>query len=365
MKSMKIKLTCKLNDADARYFIDPIISSNGVGELTLYRNNNPHSKNHKWESKVTGVYHTGWSKLIFRFIRMVTDKPVSDMYIGIYEIPHGLLALFAAKICNKPVVVSVIGNPKYDIRNKGFRGYITKYIYKWADVITITGSQSKRYIENTKNIISEKIFILPNSVPINEFINGSSKKSNNKRYDLVTLGRLSSEKGLLNLLDIINIIRKKIPKIKLGIAGQGPQMKELQSRIIELKLEQNVSLLGYVQNARDFLASGKLFITTSFTEGLPRTAIQSMIGGVPVVASNVGDISDLVINERTGILIDDPNNLTAFAEGILETLSDTKLYSKYSLNAVNHCKQYYSHEAATKVWNDIIEYLHNLKRRNL
>ncbi len=354
---MKIKLSCKLFDADAQYFIDPILDCKDINSIVLYRNQSLVVKEVCWNSKLKGVYHSTKLKFIFRLYRMIVDKPKADVFIGIYEIPHGLLALISAKINRKPVIISVIGNPKYNIRNKGFRGFITNWIYKWADVITVTGSQSKAFLIEKKKLNSNKIFILPNSIPIDEF---DSKKTK-KEFDLITLGRLSPEKGLLNLLDIVAILRRSLPSIRVGIAGRGPQMKELASRISKLKLEKNVTLLGYVENVSDFLNSGSLFLTTSFTEGLPRTVIQSMVGGVPVIASNVGDMSDLVINDKTGVLIENPHDISSFAESIIDILGNEKKYLKLSEECKIHSTKNYSHRAATIVWNKIFDYLELIK----
>jgi glycosyltransferase involved in cell wall biosynthesis len=352
---MNIKLTCKLYDGDARYFIDPILQSRESVRLTLYRNKYPEYWNDKWGEKVIGVHHISKLKFIPRFFNMVFDKHKADVYIGIYEIPHGLLALLAGKLRRKPIIVSIIGNPKYSIRNNGLRGRVTNWIYKKADAITVTGSQSKFFLVERKKLNSEKVFVLPNSLPVEDFL--TKDEAIEKIYDLVTLGRLSSEKGLLNLLDIVYTLKKRMPQIKLGIAGEGPQLHELKLRVLELKLENNVDLLGYVDSASVFLNSGKLFITTSFTEGLPRTVIQSMLGGIPVVASNVGDMSDLVINDKTGVLVEDANDNMSFVNGIEMILENIVMYKKNSDNAVKHAKRYYSHNAATKVWNNIFEYL--------
>ncbi len=71
--------------------------------------------------------------------------------------PRGLLTLMAAKIHSKPVVISIIGNPKCDFRNKGFRGKVTNWIYKKAAALTVTGTQSKKFLLNSKKTTPNKV----------------------------------------------------------------------------------------------------------------------------------------------------------------------------------------------------------------
>ena len=350
----KVVFICNLFNADARYFLNPVLGSSQIKELKLFRNVSPQLNNDLWKAKGIGFYKNGKLALINRAFKVISQKNI-DLYIGIYEIPHGLLALFAALLKRKPSVVSVIGNPKYSIRNKGLRGFVTNWIYKKASVITVTGSQSKNYLIEHKNINQKKVFILPNSVPIEDFtLRGDIPE---KKYHLVTIGRLSPEKGLIKLIEIINDLRKEIPNIKLGIAGKGPQMDLLKKKIKTLSLEDNIDLLGYVESAGEFLKSGKVFITTSITEGLPRTAIQSMLMGLPVIASNVGDMQDLVIDNKTGYLIDDPTSGELFSKAILNVIREQSKYKELCQNAIIHVRNNYSQKMATKVWDEIINYL--------
>ena len=328
-----------------------MLKAKEVDSLILFRNNSPEIKSDLWLQKGEGVYNDNRFKFLSRLSGILRQKKIS-VFIGIYEIPHGLIALIVAIIKQKPSIVSIIGNPKYSIRNNGFRGVVTNWIYKRASILTVTGNQSKKFLVEHKGIVENKIYVLPNSIPVDEFINDKNQLAP-KKYDLVTIGRLSSEKGLLNLIGIIAILRKQTPKIRLGIAGKGPQMEELKEKVQEHNLEENIDLLGYVESASEFLRNGKIFISTSYTEGLPRTAIQSMLGGLPVVASNVGDMSDLVINEKTGVLIEDPNDKMSFVNGINMILNDDSKFNIFSENAINYAKKYYSHKAATKVWNDV------------
>ena len=344
---MKVKLACKLFNDDASYFLEPLLQHDDLESLFLYRDGIASKLPDNLEKKIIGKYSKNKIKFISRLFAMM-KKPTVDLYVGIYEVPHGILAILSAKWNRRPSVVSIIGNPKYSFRNKGFRGYVTKWIYRKADFITVTGSASKEFLINEKGLLENKVLVLPNSIPIESFRNLKIEK----KYDLITLGRISPEKGLINFLEIISEVLELIPDLKVGIAGKGPKQEELANTIKLKGLENNVFLLGYVSNIEIFLNEGKVFVTTSKTEGLPRTAIQSMACGTPVIASNVGDMKDLVVNNETGVLIDDPNDNQAFYSSILELLDN---YSEYQERCIQYVHDNFSSRAGLSTWDTIFK----------
>ena len=349
---MKIQLTCKLYDGDARYFIDPILNIEELDLLTLYRD-----KDLEENTKLINVKNKQklpkFLILIVRFLKMLSAISRTSVIVGIYEIPHGLLALLCGAIGNKPVVISIIGNPKFAIRNQGIRGWVTRMMYKHANVITVTGSNAKVFLVEEKGVKEEKVVILPNSIPCKDF----KKLDVDKQYDLITLGRLSHEKGLFTLLEIVKNLKYEFPTIKLGIAGKGPLLEELKKKVIELELENNIDLLGYVDDLAMFLNSGKIFMTTSETEGLPRTVIQSMSCGTPAIASNVGDMSDLVIEGVTGYLVKDFSDIETFSNKIKILLLNEKKRLLFSSRSIQFAKDEYDHVCATKTWKSIFKQL--------
>jgi glycosyltransferase involved in cell wall biosynthesis len=218
---MKIQLTCKLFDNDASYFLSPIADISRVKDISVYRDETgiPYPK----VNFTTSIFNKTPFRFIYRFFQMLFNKPGGDLVIGIYEMPHGLLALLIGLIKRKPVVISVTGNPKLDRRNKGIRGGIILKILARCNVITFTGSVGRSYYLKEKKYNPEKVFILPTSIDTKKYIDLNLKKI----YDIITLGRLSSEKGLDVLINIIAKLKKGFPEIKVGIAGNGILKKRI------------------------------------------------------------------------------------------------------------------------------------------
>lgn len=346
---MKISINCKLDPHGAVGFIKPIADIEQISEINVFRDQKAlfyHKVNYYKPPFNLRIFNQ-LAKLIQMLIKIKKDTKLA---IGIYEIPHGLLAFLIGKLKGIPVIISIIGNPGYTKIRKGFRKKITYFMLHRINSITVTGNQSKQYLIND-GIPRNKIYILPNSIDVKKF---KSLSKVEKRYDIISLGRLSPEKELGNLLKIVNILKKTNTNIRVGIAGKGPEKERLEKMIIELSLQSNIHLLGYVNDIVEFYNSGKVFVLTSHTEGLPRTVVEAMACGVSCVASNIGDMEDVIDDGVSGNLIQDYRNLNEFADKIETILENNEIYNRFSEQAIRKIRNNYSYEAATKVWEIII-----------
>lgn len=117
-----------------------------------------------------------------------------------------------------------------------------------------------------------------------------------------SIGRLSKEKGFDVLLKAVAEIKKTIPDIQLALLGNGPCSEELQALAKALDIEENVWFAGYVENAGRYVSLLRVYVNSSFTEGMPVTLLEAMRARCPVVASNVGGIPQLINDGVTGLL---------------------------------------------------------------
>lgn len=347
---MKISLNCKLDDIGAYGFIKPIADMERVEQIKVFRDSEAIACN-KVKYFAPKIRKTALLRQISKFFQMLFQVPTdTTISIGIYEIPHGLLAFLIGKIKRIPVAICIIGNPGYSKIRKGLRKFIMYFMLKRAEAVTVTGHKSRQLLINN-GVDPEKLYILPNSFDVNRFLPEDQKKI----YDIVSLSYLSPEKELINFLHIVDLLRKRLPKIKAGIAGKGPEKERLQKTIQELSLDNNVELVGYVENAKDYYNSGRVFVLTSSTEGLPRTIIEAMACGIPCVVSKVGDIEDLVKDCENGFVVDDYSDIEKFGEKIMLLLCDTKQYNHFSKRATVFARENYSQQAVTDVWKKILK----------
>jgi glycosyltransferase involved in cell wall biosynthesis len=138
---------------------------------------------------------------------------------------------------------------------------------------------------------------------------------------VVSAGRLSPEKGHTYLIDAVSTIVSTSPelKIKVLIAGSGPCGKNLKEQISEKGLQQRVKLIGHCSDLDALFSVADLFVLPSLSEGSPNVLLESMAARVPIVATKVGGVTELVKNGESAILVP-PGDSESLKTAILELL---------------------------------------------
>lgn len=139
-----------------------------------------------------------------------------------------------------------------------------------------------------------------------------------------TNAELTKNKGLLYLIDAL-------PRLNLDgdyrdltsiVIGEGEDREKLQNQIRSLGLQNSVFLAGFIPEAARYLKAFDIFVLPSLKEGLPYTIMEAMFAGLPVIATNVGGIPDLVEHKKTGLLTA-PKDVNALAR-MLQALIQSK-----------------------------------------
>ncbi len=152
-----------------------------------------------------------------------------------------------------------------------------------------------------------------------------------------TIAELTKNKGLNYLVDAVNQIKFKIQnsKFKIVIIGEGEERENLQNQIRALGLENTVHLAGFVPEAARYLKAFDVFVLPSLKEGLPYTILEAMHAGLPIVATSVGGIPDVIEHKKNGILVP-PGNPTLLADAITTVFADANLQKTMVGNAVKN-----------------------------
>lgn len=148
---------------------------------------------------------------------------------------------------------------------------------------------------------------------------------------ILFVGRMAAVKGLPVLLDAISLLKRDHPDIMLSLAGDGPERVQLERRAAEAGLGDNARFLGYQSQAqvRQLLAETDVFAMASFAEGVPVVLMEAMAAGVPVVATRIAGIPELVEDGTSGFLVP-PGNPHPLAHRIGELLADSELRNRFA-----------------------------------
>ena len=195
----------------------------------------------------------------------------------------------------------------------------------------ITTCESTRKVMIRTNRLSENnVISIPTGVVLKKFDahrNSSDglKKSleiDDKFPIICKIAVLRSWKRHDIFLEAARRIVQEIPEARFLIVGEGPQRENIKKRIKKLGLTENVIMTGYREDIPGILAISDISVLVSDSaEGVPQIIVQSLAMKKPVIGTNVGGIPELIIDGKTGILIE-PNNPDILAEKILILLRD-------------------------------------------
>ncbi|HJW90702.1 MAG TPA: glycosyltransferase [Anaerolineales bacterium] len=170
-----------------------------------------------------------------------------------------------------------------------------------------------------------KVVAVPNAVTIPPVLSAAKRAAMRRELQgdgtgpvLIAVGRLSPEKGYLDLLEAFASLLPRLPAARLLIAGDGALRETLQAKIQSLGLAGRVSLLGWRSDVPRLLSACDLFVSASHWEGLPIAVLEAMACALPVVATAVGDLPE-VISPETGALVPpgQPQELARALETVL------------------------------------------------
>jgi glycosyltransferase involved in cell wall biosynthesis len=158
------------------------------------------------------------------------------------------------------------------------------------------------------------------------------------------VGRLSREKDHLTLLDAL---RELPDPVHLLIVGEGPERDRIERHIRETGREEHVTLIGQVPSAEPYYPMADIAVLSSLSEGSPNALLEAMAAGVPVVATTVGGIPEIVTHEQSALLVA-PSDRKAMAAAITRLLHDRELSRHLIARARELIETRYSPAARTR-----------------
>jgi len=139
-----------------------------------------------------------------------------------------------------------------------------------------------------------------------------------------TLCRLEERKGIADLIAAVRELRVELPRLRVVVAGVGPDESRLRQAIQDAGVEGIVRLLGYREDVGAILAASEVFCLPSHHEGLPVSVLEAMLAGVPCVATDAGGTGHVVRDGETGLLVP-PKSPGALAQALRRILTNEAL----------------------------------------
>ncbi|HBO84301.1 MAG: hypothetical protein A2073_01525 [Deltaproteobacteria bacterium GWC2_42_11] len=159
---------------------------------------------------------------------------------------------------------------------------------------------------------------------------------------LVTFsGRFIPRKGINFLLRAWKEVIKDFPDARLLFLGDGPLLCDMEKMARDLDIIGSVDFRGHINNITNFLHATDIFVLPSLQEGMPNSLLEAMACGLPVVATQIGGVVDVVKDGENGVLVE-PGNYHDLAKGILKLLRGKEFARRIAFNAFCSIKKFYS-----------------------
>jgi glycosyltransferase involved in cell wall biosynthesis len=229
---------------------------------------------------------------------------------------------------------------------------IFNFVHKMADGIITTGESIRRELITRNRIPAERVLSIATGVSLKRFdpakADSSAVRSEFGIPDgapvvtMVAVLRRMKRHDLL--LAAARIVLQSYPETRFLLVGDGPIANAVKDQIAEMGLGSRAIMTGYRQDIQDILALSDVVVLTSDRfEGVPQSLSQAMAMSLPVVASPVGSIPELVIDGKTGLLAT-IGNAESFAEKITLLLGDQRLRTEIGAAARMHVHEGYTDE---------------------
>jgi glycosyltransferase involved in cell wall biosynthesis len=150
-----------------------------------------------------------------------------------------------------------------------------------------------------------------------------------------TAGRLVELKGIDYMLSAAAALLPEFPTLRVEIAGSGPEREKLEALAVRAGLRDRIKFLGWIADIRPVLSGWDVFVMPSLEEGFPIAALDAMGAGLPVIATPVGGVPELIEDGTTGWLVP-PRNVESLTARLRLLLSDPEL--RLRMGAAGHAR---------------------------
>lgn len=230
-----------------------------------------------------------------------------------------------------PVLFTEHGRFYPDLPNRK-RMWFNRLFLRSCDRVVAVGRSVQRALVDNEGIPAERIDIIYNGVCLQQFAPDPQAREAVRQalgiaHDApvaILVARLDPIKDHATAVQVAARVRQSRPDFQLVVVGEGPQRPAIEAQISAAHLTGAVRLLGLRTDVPRLLAAADLFLLTSLSEGIPVTLIEAMGARLPVVATQVGGVPEVVADGQTGLLAP-AGDAAALAAAVLRLLADPAL----------------------------------------
>ncbi|MDI6761041.1 MAG: glycosyltransferase family 4 protein [Candidatus Brocadiaceae bacterium] len=300
---------------------------------------------------------------------------------GGYQVVHthtskaGVLGRLAARFAQTPVIVyaprgSIFHPTFFSLPMRWFFALIERLAAPWADkIITMSQSEVRDFLDY-KIAPEEKFLVIPSGIDLVRFgrtkVNVAEKRQElglpRDAFVIGIIARLSPEKGHSTALGAFQKVYSELPNAFLLIVGEGELKETIQQKIASMGIGDRVVMTGYRGDIPEITRILDISLNPSFWDCSPRSILEAMVCGVPVIATAVGGIPEMITNLETGLLVQ-AGDAEAIANCILRLKKDEGLKERMTTTAAKMAREKFDPSLTAKRTSQL--YLELLAKKGL
>jgi phosphatidylinositol alpha-1,6-mannosyltransferase len=297
----------------------------------------------RWSSVGNGFLEKLWQKVYLGWTLWKTVENLNpDEIICTWWDPLGYLATLISRLKSVPFII--VGHGQEVIRlpqrvgTKGLKMWLRNLAFRYATLVVAVSNFTKKRIMDM-GVDEDRIKVVPNGLSSDyiEEASGFSKEASRALLKLdghviLQVGRLVPRKGHELVLKALRTVKQELDEpVCYVVVGSGPYRKELETGASQLGMRENTVFTGFIsdEELHRYYSASDLVVMPSFNptdpgdvEGFGIAYLEAYAHAKPVIGASAGGVSDVIINEKTGLLIP-PGDIKALAAGILRLLRNT------------------------------------------
>ena len=277
-------------------------------------------------------------KLIPEVVKIIKKEEV-DIVHARSRVPAGI-AFFACRQTKKIFITTCHGY---------YRRHFLSRVMGWGKLVIAPSNVIARHMHDAFAVPYERLRLIPRSVDWEKFRFISPEHKKTDIFNIGIIGRITPLKGHLYFLRAMAKVSRVLPRIKIWIVGDAPFSKEaykeeIRIMVRRLGLDHCTDFLGAQKDIASILANFNLLVFSSVVpEAFGRVIVEAQASGVPVVATRVGGVVDIIDDSITGILVP-PADPESMAEAVIRVIKDMKLACFLAENAFRKVKEKFNLE---------------------
>jgi len=307
------------------------------------------------------ILRSTWGKISFLFFLLscffyglwIVKKNRIDVVHCHWWVPAGMVCYLLSFFVPLRMVITTHGSDVFILRQFRWALPFAKLIFKRAHFATAVSTSLKQLISTELGVDENRVFVFPMPFETSKFY--ARKEKRVKKGAILSIGRLIQRKGYNYLVKAAQILRDEGVEFQVTIIGNGPEEGVLRKLIADLNLENHVSIVDWLpqKELNAYYSQSEIFVLPSITdwkkesEGLGLVLLEAMACRVPVVATRSGGMVDIVLHEKTGLLVPE-RDAEALASALRRLLENKDLQERLAGEGYRFVHENFTTQATAK-----------------